>query len=290
VRLRAAQAADLTFLSCALHERLTVSTPLPSGEDVSQARALLAIRIRSAEELVHAERTIRGSVIKSTDNKVARWNRTVSLPISVALMRTPLTANQLSVLILGLGLYSGWLFSIGTYLTTVLAALLALAASVLDGSDGEIARLKYQESALGCWIETIADYSFYIAMFIGMTVGVVRWTGMSVFYWIGAAALAGTLLAFGLLIYLRSAITDGQPDRLHAVLKTRFNARPSWWSRLVWRLSMMGMRSAMPYAIAILAITGLIPLALIFAAIGANTYWISLALRFRQLTRSTVEA
>ena len=69
----------------------------------------------------------------------------------------------------------------------VLAAFLSLAASILDGCDGEIARLKYQESALGCWIETVGDYSYYIAIFIGLTFGAVRQTGMPVFYWIGAS-------------------------------------------------------------------------------------------------------
>ena len=41
----------------------------------------------------------------------------MSLPISIALMRTPLTANQLSVLLVAIGFYSGWLFSIGHYWT-----------------------------------------------------------------------------------------------------------------------------------------------------------------------------
>ena len=70
------------------------------------------------------------------------------------------------------------------------------AASILDGCDGEIARLKYQESALGCWIETFGDYSYYIAIFIGLTVGAVRQTGYELFYWVGGAALAGSLLTF----------------------------------------------------------------------------------------------
>ena len=64
----------------------------------------------------------------------------MSLPISIALIRTPLTANQLSVMLVALGLYSAWLFSIGHYWTGVLGGFLSLAASVLDGCDGEIAR------------------------------------------------------------------------------------------------------------------------------------------------------
>ena len=67
----------------------------------------------------------------------------MSLPISIALMPTPLTANQLSVMLVAIGFYSAWLFSIGHYWSRAsLGAFLSLAASVLDGCDGEIARLE----------------------------------------------------------------------------------------------------------------------------------------------------
>ncbi len=236
-------------------------------------------------DIPHAEHTIRRSIFKDTDAKVARFNRKISLPISVALIRTPLTANQLSILLVAVGFYSGWLFSIGHYWTGMLAAFLSLAASILDGCDGEIARLKYQESALGCWIETVGDYSYYIAIFIGLTVGAVRQTSQPVFYWVGIIAIGGTLLTFALLIYLRARITAGQPTRLHAVAKARFKADPSLWSRLVWKMSFVCTRAAMPYGIMMLAIVNALPAVIVFAAIGANGYWLSLVLKLRDLLR-----
>jgi phosphatidylglycerophosphate synthase len=175
------------------------------------------------------------------------------------------------------------LFSTGHYVAGVVGGFLSLAASVLDGCDGEIARLKYQESALGCWIETFGDYSYYIAIFVGMTVGAVRFTGWPFLYWFGAAALAGTLVAFALLIYLRTRITAGRPERLHSIAKQRFKADPTWWSRIIWRISFVATRSAMPYGIMALSLVGLIPLVVVLAAIGSNTYWISLVLKLRHL-------
>ena len=120
---------------------------------------------------------------------------------------------------------------------------------MLDGCDGEIARLKYQESALGCWIETFGDYSYYLAIFAGLTIGAVRQTHWDVFYWLGGVALAGMLLSFGLLIFLRSRITAGRPEKLHAVAKARFKSEPTLWSRIVWRMSFVATRAAMPYGI-----------------------------------------
>jgi phosphatidylglycerophosphate synthase/uncharacterized membrane protein YbhN (UPF0104 family) len=283
LRLRVEDALDAGTLAAELRDRLEACVPLPTGVDVSHQRGRLVLHVRRRDDLARAEQTIRRSSYKDTDNTLARWNRNASLPISIALIRTPITANQLSVALVALGFYAAWLFSLGQYWTGLLGGFLSLAASVLDGCDGEIARLKYQESALGCWIETFGDYSYYVAIFVGLTVGAVRLTGWPVFYWLGAIALAGTLVAFAFLIYLRSRITAGQPEKLHAIAKARFKSEPSWWSRIVWRISFVATRSAMPYGIFALSVVGLLPLVVGLAAIGANTYWISLVLKLRHL-------
>jgi phosphatidylglycerophosphate synthase len=283
LRVRAADAIDPAPLARELRDRLDARVAFPTGEDVSHQRGRLALHIRDAADLAIAERTIRRSSYKDTDNKLARWNRSISLPISIALIPTPITANQFSVALVAVGFYSAWLFSLGSYWAGVLGGFLSLAASVLDGCDGEIARLKYQESALGCWIETFGDYSYYLAIFVGLSVGAAHRTGSPIFYWLGAIALAGTLMSFALLIYLRSRITAGQPEKLHSIARARFRAEPSWWSRIIWRLSFVATRSAMPYGIFALSLVHLLPLVVILAAIGANTYWISLVLKLRHL-------
>lgn len=283
LRVPAADASDRHRLAAALALRRRRGLRLPTGQEVSEGKALLAVRVLRPADLPVAEATIRRATYKQTDATVARFNRSLSLPISVALIRTPLTANQLSVMLVALGFYSAWLFSLGHYWTGVLGAFLSLAASVLDGCDGEIARLKYQESALGCWIETFGDYSYYIAIFVGLTIGAVRETRADVFYWFGGAALAGTLLTFALLIYLRSRITGGQPDKLHAVARDRFRAEETLWSYLIWRVSFVATRSAMPYGIMVFALLDLLPGIVILAALGCNIYWISLVAKLRHL-------
>ena len=195
------------------------------------------------------------------------------------LLRTPMTANALSLLLVLLGFASGWLFSLGSYATGVAAAALSLGASILDGCDGEIARLKYQESAFGCWVETIGDYTYYIAIFVGLTVGAVRYTADPIFSRIGALALAGTFITFALLIWLRRRITNGQPEKLQATAKAHFYASKKRWAWLVAKLSFCATRSTMPYGIMAFALLGILPGILVLAAIGANVYWISLAIR-----------
>ena len=143
--------------------------------------------------------------------------------------------------------------------------------------------MKYQESALGCWIETFGDYSYYVAIFIGLSIGAVRQTHAEIFYWLGAVSLFGSIVTIVLLVYLRSRITSGQPDRLHAVARARFGAEPTRWSRLVWRLQFVATRSAMPYGIMAFALVYLLPGIVVLAALACNIYWICVVLKLRHL-------
>lgn len=286
----------------ALAERagLPVVADPPLGGPVVQAGAIprpggggtimLSTRVRDERDLVAAEREIRDAVFKPTDHNLARFNRRMSMPISIALLRTPITANQFSVGLLFLGLYSAWLFSHGSYLAGVAAAAVSLAASILDGCDGEIARLKHQESAFGCWLETVTDYTYYFAIFGGMTIGSVRYTGWTGFYWIGALALGGMVAAFLLLLYLRHRITRESPERFAGTVKGRFKEGGGKWVTLLAKLSNVATRAQMPYGVMVLALAGALPVVLILAMIGTNAYWMALAFRLRTLLGQKPEA
>jgi FKBP-type peptidyl-prolyl cis-trans isomerase FkpA len=242
-----------------------------------------ALSVQRPEDLPAAELALRRAMFKPTDGVLARFNRRMSLPLSVLLVRTPITANQISLGILSLGVAAAWLFSRGTYSACLLGALMSLAASILDGCDGEVARLKYQESAFGCWLETIGDYTYYFAIFIGITVGAVRSTGRPIFYDLGFAAVGGAIVTAFLLLLLRQRMTAAQPERFGAASKTNFAADGAGWARFLAWLSVCATRAVMPYGILMLAIVGLTPAVIVFAAIGANLYWIALTTRMRTM-------
>lgn len=95
------------------------------------------------------------SLRKSIDGLVSRtMNRPVSIRMSSVLAYTPLTPNMLSTITFGLSLAAAALMANAWF---VAGALLMHFASILDGCDGEIARLKYQTSKLGGWLDTIFD-------------------------------------------------------------------------------------------------------------------------------------
>ena len=142
---------------------------------------------RSREALASAERAVRASIIKPTDGTLARFNRRLSIPISVWLIRRiRLSANAMSLFVLALGLYAGWLFSRGDYASGVAAAAIPLGASILDGCDGELARLQFTQSAFGCWLDTVGDYIYYLATFAGLKIGAVRRSGNPAYWSLGA--------------------------------------------------------------------------------------------------------
>jgi uncharacterized protein (TIRG00374 family) len=253
--------------------------------DALDADAQVALVAPATEDdLREAERQLRLSVFKPTDGRLGRFNRRMSLPVSVALIRwLRLSPHAMSVVVMVLGFAAGWLFSIGRYTTDVLAASVSLAASILDGCDGELARLQYKESAFGCWLDTLGDYTYYFAIFAGLTVGAVRETGWTGFWWIGGALLVGTLVTVWLLVLLRQRITGTRPELLRTRAKAHFDATGKRWAVVVAELSTCATRATAPYGILALAVLGLAPAVVVLGAIGAQIYWVSLAAEWRRL-------
>ena len=87
------------------------------------------------------------------------------------------------------------LFAVGSYFWTVLAGLLVQLASIVDGCDGEIARLKFQTSRFGAWADTVLDRYADVAVVTGISLG--HWqTHPTAFTLLGAVlALTGFILA-----------------------------------------------------------------------------------------------
>ena len=93
-------------------------------------------------------------------------NRYVSRKITRILVQTRLTPNTITFLSFAICLVGAILFGLGRYGETLLAGLLIQFASIIDGCDGEIARLKSQCTRFGAWLDTILDR--YADVFIGI--------------------------------------------------------------------------------------------------------------------------
>ena len=137
----------------------------------------------------------------ATDGPIARFDRTVSTRISRYLVRTPLRPNHITAIGTTIGFLGAWALSHGTYLSGVIGTLLFWLAVIIDGCDGEVARLKFQESWLGYVFDVATDNIVHVAIFIGLGMGIYRAAPDGNLFWLVmlgvggfAAAAAATLL------------------------------------------------------------------------------------------------
>ena len=103
-------------------------------------------------------RLLREQAGKTSDGPVSRHlNRPVSRWLTRYLVRTPMTPNQISAVSCGLSCLGAALFAAGGYPALAAGGVIAQLASIIDGCDGEIARLKRTQSDFGGWFDAILD-------------------------------------------------------------------------------------------------------------------------------------
>src|SRR4051794_36207165 len=115
---------------------------------------------------------------KDTDGFMARhFDRKISGAITLQLLKTSITPNQVTIGVTILGVIAGACLAQPGYRPKVLGAFLFLATSILDGCDGEIARAKKMMSKLGGWLDLWGDNVVHVAVFYGLGVGLYRDSG-----------------------------------------------------------------------------------------------------------------
>lgn len=155
------------------------------------------IDVDTRESLIHAKRTLLANLSKPEEDGFISYylNRHLSRRISEQLVDTPLTPNIITALSFLVVLCGAFLFSVGGYFWTLLAGLLVQLGSIVDGCDGEVARLKFQSSRFGAWFDTVLDRYADVAIVQGISYG--YWLAHPVaFTWLGGIlALTGFVLA-----------------------------------------------------------------------------------------------
>lgn len=189
-----------------------------------------------------ADSILLASLRKPVDGLVARYvNRVFSLTVTRLLRNTPVRPNHITAVSLGVAFlgafvsaqatveHPGWLIG---------GAFLWQLASMLDGVDGELARLKFSGSKLGEWLDTLSDDIGRLVFFIGAGIGTAAVFGSSM--WLVVLALAVTTqLGLSLPLYRKLLQTgsgshfalnwDASADT--GGLWTRFKAHTEFLSR-----------------------------------------------------------
>jgi phosphatidylglycerophosphate synthase len=233
------------------------------------ARILAAIDpmiVETPADVEAAERRLLKSVVKGTDGFMARHvERPISLQISRRLAGTAITPNQMSLISVAVGMCGGPFFLSSRPLMQTIGALLFLAHSILDGCDGELARLKFQQSRWGGVLDFWGDNVVHTIIFGCMGVGWSLAAGAIWPLWLGAGAVLGTLGSAGFVYWRLIRSKDGGD--------TLFTSVSDAPERPLTRLLDSASRRDFIYLVILLALFGRSNWFLVMAGIGAPIYF-----------------
>ncbi|MGQ4891667.1 MAG: CDP-alcohol phosphatidyltransferase family protein [Candidatus Njordarchaeia archaeon] len=130
------------------------------------------INIDSKKSLKKAEKLLLSELAKPEDGFISyHINRKISTRISKVLVNTNVSSNTITLISFSILVIAAYLFSTGSYLNTLIAGILTQFSSIIDGCDGELARLRYKPSPYGGLLDTILDRYGDILITIGIFYG-----------------------------------------------------------------------------------------------------------------------
>ena len=153
------------------------------------------IDVDDEEAFKKAEAKLLATLEKTSDGPISRHlNRPLSIRISKYLVKTNISPNFISFLSFILCCIGAIFFFFGEYLYLLTGALFAQGASIIDGCDGEVARLKYQETEFGAWFDAVLDRYADAFLLLGLSYYIYRISGNLLHLFIGFLALIGTFM------------------------------------------------------------------------------------------------
>lgn len=215
-------------------------------------------------DLARAEEALQSTLGIAADSCVDRYlHRRVSRRISRRLVRTGVTPNQVSLASLAIGLGAVWCFWDATPASALLGVALYALASILDHADGEIARLTFQESRVGAYLDWTIDTIIHAGIVLGIGVT----AGGAAMRTVGALGAAGVTLS-ALFARARPREIAGGPV-IGGVLKTIAN-RDLFYLLLLIATSLRWLAPS------------LVGVAAVVVAVGSQAYWVGCVARNRR--------
>ncbi len=239
--------------------------------------------IHSRQELKQAKRCLYNSLYRSlrkpTEGFILRYvNRKLSRWLTSLLVWTPLTPNQISFSVGIMGIVSGWLISRGVYVDVALGGILFQLSSIIDCTDGEVAKLKYSWSKKGQWIDTICDNLSYFAFLIGALFGVVNQGTFAHPGLLAVIMFGGVITTLGVMFYYLIRHTDsGSLVTVAKELVHDLEGETQYWPiRLLMKIKFVMKRDFFAFFFMFLCLINQLEWILVLTALGANFTWIVL--------------
>lgn len=153
------------------------------------------IDVDNESALQKAKQSLIRQLFKPTDGPISRYvNRLLSTKISAYLAQYDVSPNLITLASFAIAVLAGIFFFFGGYQNILIGGIMAQLSSILDGCDGEIARLKFRSSDFGKWLDRVLDRYADGLIILGMTHALWLSTKNEYVWLIGFLALTGTYL------------------------------------------------------------------------------------------------
>ncbi|MCH7539083.1 MAG: CDP-alcohol phosphatidyltransferase family protein [Proteobacteria bacterium] len=195
--------------------------------------------------------------------------RHLSYRLTPALVRLPVTANQITAASLVAGLGCAWCYMQGGRVWALGGSALFILCYVLDNCDGEIARLKGLQSDFGMRLDSFADWLVHTAFFVALGIGIGKESGEDLWLWLGWLAAAGATINHILVLTLdaRSG-SEHDPERTASFEP----ATPGRMGKAVYIYREL-LRADFCFVLLLLTLFEVTWFLLPVAAIGTQLYW-----------------
>lgn len=97
--------------------------------------------------------------------------RPLAFLLVISIYNTKIKPDHLTLAALVMGIVAGIGYSMGSESSSIIGAIMYLSFNILDCSDGQLARIKKNGSAVGRLLDGIADYIAAIAVYAGIAIG-----------------------------------------------------------------------------------------------------------------------
>ncbi len=139
--------------------------------------------------------TLRKPLGRQADGVAAYYlNRPVSLTVTRGLIPTRVRPNHVTLFNVMLGICGGIWMALGGALGLVGGALVMQLVSILDGVDGELARMKVMMSTQGAWLDAVSDDVVKMSMYLGLGYASAGITGDPTYLKVAGLGLVATLM------------------------------------------------------------------------------------------------
>jgi phosphatidylglycerophosphate synthase len=190
-------------------EFVPAGSPAPEGARRERADVIAGIELGDEAARRRAEWALIRRMNKSFEGPVdalINWRFSMRITRMLARRSLAVTPNHVTITAIGVGLAAALVASRAGYAMFALAGVMLEVNSILDSCDGELARLRYQYSKLGQWLDNlsddIVDNLFIVAVGAGLG---------GVWPWLGLAAAGGRVvvaLTTYLDVYRRTGTGD----------------------------------------------------------------------------------